>query len=214
MKLIALLPLVLLAAPQAADERPSFLFAVADDWSYGHAGVYGDKTVQTPTFDRVAAEGVLFHSHFCASSSCTPSRAALLTGQHIHRLEDSGNLWSRLPTKFDTYPDLLEKQGYVIGLQGKGWGPGDFKAGGRDRNPAGPDFRSFADFIKPVPAGKPFCFWLGHRDPHRPYKEGQGLAAGLSLDTGPVPPYPPGTPETRGGPLHYYPAAQRHDRDT
>src|ERR1700704_1678499 len=105
MKNLALLSILLASPFPQADERPSFLFAVADDWSYGHAGVYGDKTVQTPTFDRVAAEGVLFHSHFCASPSCTPSRAALLTGQHIHRLEDSGNLWSRLPTKFDTYPD-------------------------------------------------------------------------------------------------------------
>jgi len=214
MKLILLLPLILLAAPQAADERPSFLFAVADDWSYAHAGVYGDKTVKTPTFDRVAAEGVLFHAHFCASPSCTPSRAAMLTGQNIHRLEDSGNLWSRLATKFDTYPDLLEKEGYVVGLQGKGWGPGDFKAGGRERNPAGPAFPSFAEFIKTVPAGKPFCFWLGHRDPHRPYKEGQGLEAGLKLDSVQVPPYLPDTPEARGDLLDYYAAVQRYDRDT
>jgi len=214
MKLILLLSLILLAAPQAADERPSFLFAVADDWSYGHAGVYGDKTVHTPIFDRVAAEGVLFHAHFCASPSCTPSRAAMLTGQHIHRLEDSGNLWSRLATKFDTYPDLLEKEGYVVGLQGKGWGPGDFKAGGRERNPAGPAFPSFAEFIKTVPAGKPFCFWLGHRDPHRPYKEGQGLEAGLKLDSVQVPPYLPDTPEARGDLLDYYAAVQRYDRDT
>src|SRR3954468_21638000 len=192
MKLIALLPLLLLAQPgRAPDERPSFLFAVADDWSYGHAGAYGDKTVRTPTFDRVAAEGVLFTHSFCASPSCTPSRAAALTGQAIHRLEDSGNLWSRLAPKFDTYPDLLEKQGYAVGLQGKGWGPGDYKAGGRDRNPAGPVFKSFEEFIRSVPAGKPFCYWFGSRDPHRPYIEGSGAKSGLKLDSVQVPPYLP-----------------------
>jgi N-sulfoglucosamine sulfohydrolase len=215
MKLIALLPLLLLAQPgQAPDERPSFLFAVADDWSYGHAGAYGDKTVQTPTFDRVAAEGVLFTHSFCASPSCTPSRAAALTGQAIHRLEDSGNLWSRLAPKFDTYPDLLEKQGYAVGLQGKGWGPGDYKAGGRDRNPAGPLFKSFEEFIKTVPPGKPFCYWYGSRDPHRPYVEGSGAKSGLALDSVQVPPYLPDTPEVRGDLLDYYFAVQRYDRDT
>ncbi len=210
MKTIALLALTLLAAPQAPDERPSFLFAVADDWSYPHAGAYGDKTVLTPTFDRVAAQGVLFTHSFCASPSCTPSRAAALTGQHIHRLEDSGNLWSLLATKYDTYPDLLEKQGYVVGLQGKGWGPGDFKAGGRARNPAGPTFKSFADFLKTVPPGKPFCYWYGSRDPHRPYKEGSGLP----LYSVRIPPYLPDTPEARSDLVDYYVAVQRYDKDT
>ena len=96
MKILTLLPLLLLAAPRAADERPDIFFAVADDWAYPHAGIYGDKVVKTPTFDRVAKEGVLFTHGFCASPSCTPSRAAILTGQYIHRMEDSGNLWSQL----------------------------------------------------------------------------------------------------------------------
>lgn len=213
MKPIALLSLLLLAAPQAADERPNILLCIADDWSAGHAGAYGDKTVRTPTFDRVATEGALFTGHFCASPSCTPSRAALLTGQAIHRLEDSGNLWSLLSAKIDTYPDLLEKQGYVVGLQGKGWGPGDFKAGGRARNPAGPNVKSFSDFLASVPAGKPFCFWFGSKDPHRAYKEGQGVEGGLALDTVAVPPFLPDTPEVRSDLLDYYFAVQRFDRD-
>lgn len=213
MKLLALTPLLLLAAPQAADERPSILFALADDWAWPHAGVYGDTVVKTPHFDRVAKEGVLFSQVFCASPSCTPSRAAILTGQHIHRLEDSGNLWSLMPTRFETYPDLLEKQGYTIGLWGKGWGPGDFKAGGRSRNPAGPAFKSFPEFLKTVPAGKPFCFWFGHKDPHRPYELGTGVKSGLKLADVTVPPYLPDTPEVRGDILDYYFAVQRFDRD-
>ena len=68
------------------------MLAIADDWSFGHAGAYGDRTVRTPNFDRVAREGALFTHAFTASPSCTPSRAALLTGQAIHRLDDSGNL--------------------------------------------------------------------------------------------------------------------------
>src|SRR6185295_3687665 len=118
MKNLALLSLLLVSAPQAADDRPNILFAIADDWAWPHAGVYGDTTVKTPTFDRVAKEGLLFTHAFCASPSCTPSRAAILTGQQIYRLENSGNLWSQLAPKFETYPDLLEKAGYAVGLWG------------------------------------------------------------------------------------------------
>src|SRR5689334_886296 len=94
----AVVALLAVAAPRAraADERPNILFALADDWAWPHAGCYGDRVVKTPTFDRVAAEGMLFSHAFCVSPSCTPSRAAMLTGQTIHRLEESGNLWSIL----------------------------------------------------------------------------------------------------------------------
>jgi arylsulfatase A-like enzyme len=41
-------------------ERPNILFAIADDWSWSHTGVYGNFLVCTPVFDRVGREGVLF----------------------------------------------------------------------------------------------------------------------------------------------------------
>jgi arylsulfatase A-like enzyme len=206
--------LLVLTAPAllAADTRPNVLVCVADDWSYPHAGCYGDRVVQTPNFDKVAAEGILFTHVFCASPSCTPSRAAMLTGQYIHRLNESGNLWSTLDPRYATYPDLLERAGYVVGLTGKGWGPGDFKASGRPRNPAGPNFRSFDEFLKAVPADKPFCFWFGSHQPHRPYQRGSGRAAGLKPEAVTVPPYLPDAPEVRGDILDYYAAVQEFDR--
>src|SRR6186713_2866937 len=70
---------------QLAETRPNILFAVADDWSFPHAGAYGDRAVSTPAFDRIAREGALFLNAFTAAPSCTPSRAALLTGQAVHR---------------------------------------------------------------------------------------------------------------------------------
>src|SRR5215469_14863973 len=57
---------------EPADNRPNILFALADDWAWPHAGVYGDKVVQTPTFDRVAASGMLFSHCFTTCPSCTP----------------------------------------------------------------------------------------------------------------------------------------------
>jgi N-sulfoglucosamine sulfohydrolase len=60
--------------------QPNILFAFADDWGCGHAGVFGDTTVQTPTFDRVAREELLFTNAHISSPSCTPSRGAVLAG--------------------------------------------------------------------------------------------------------------------------------------
>jgi N-sulfoglucosamine sulfohydrolase len=201
------------AAEPAADRRPNILFALADDWAWPHAGAYGDKVVRTPAFDRVAREGVLFRHAFCAAPSCTPSRAAVLTGQAIHRLEESGNLWSILRKKFDCYPDLLEAAGYQVGLTGKGWGPGSLEGSGRTRNPAGPAFKDFKTFLDRVPPETPFCFWFGSRDPHRPYVQGSGARSGLKPQDVFVPPYLPDTPEVRGDICDYYFAAGRFDRD-
>jgi len=214
-----LLAALTLGASSAQDEsRPSFLFCIADDWGWPHAGAYGDRVVKTPAFDRLAAEGMLFTNAYCASPSCTPSRCAILTGQAIHRIEEAGNLWSTLPAKFDVYPELLEKAGYAVGSSGKTWGPGSLEAGGRTRNPAGPSSPSFADFLKKLPEGKPFCFWFGGAwhggfDPHRPFDKGSGLKAGMKLEDVAVPPFLPDTPEVRGDFLDYYLEVQRFDRD-
>lgn len=211
-----LLTAILLAAAQTAqaaevDPRPNILLCIADDWGYPHAGVYGDPVVKTPVFDQLARDGVLFNRAYCMSPSCTPSRGAILTGLQVHQLEQGSNLWSFLPTKFVTYPDRLESAGYVVGLTGKGWGPGNFKEGGRSRNPAGPTFKNFAEFLKTVPADKPFCYWYGSSDPHRPYAPGSGAQAGLPADRVQVPPFFPDTPAVRSDILDYYLEVQRFD---
>ena len=61
-----LIPIVLflLSLPLFAKdkfEKPNILFAIADDWSFGHAGAYGCEWIKTPAFDRVAREGILFN---------------------------------------------------------------------------------------------------------------------------------------------------------
>ena len=207
--------LVLASAGGAAgaDPRPNILYCLADDWSWPHAGVYGDRVVRTPTFDRVAREGILFTHCFSAASSCTPSRAAMLTGQYPHRLEQGSCLWGFLPKKFPVYPDLLEKAGYAVGSTRKGWGPGDFRAGGFSRNPAGRTFPDFARFLKVVPEGKPFCFWFGSHDPHRPYEAGSGAGSGLKTNDVVVPPFWPDNEASRNDVLDYYSRVERFDRD-
>ncbi len=213
MLVAGLMALITLRTAAAADTRPNILFCLADDWSWPHAGAYGDKVVRTPTFDRVAREGMLFNYCFSTAPSCTPSRAAMLTGQYPHRLEEGSCLWGYLPKKFPVYPDLLETAGYTVGSTRKGWGPGNFKAGGFTRNPAGPGFRTFADFLKTVPAGKPFCFWFGSTDPHRPYVKGSGAEIGLKTDRVVVPPFWPDNEVSRNDVLDYYWKVERFDRE-
>ena len=194
---------------QKRDERPNIVFCIADDWSFGHAGAYGDKAVKTPTFDAVAAQGMLFTHSFCIAPSCTPSRAGILTGQPPHRLEEGGNLWGFLPQKFDVYPDLLEAAGYAVGLTGKGWGPG--RVVDRKRNPAGPNFKSFDEFYTQVPDGKPFCYWFGSSDPHRPYQRALSEKSGIKPEGVTVPPIFPDTAEVRQDIVDYYAEVQRFD---
>ena len=206
-----------IAAPavlaQTGRRQPNILFAIADDQSYAHTSASGYKAVSTPNFDRIARTGVRFTHSFCSSPSCTPSRGAILTGQHFWRLEEGGNLWSTLPTKFNLYPDMLEKAGYHIGLQGKGWGPGDLKDVGRTRNPAGPDYKDFDAFFESRPTGKPFCFWFGSIDPHRPYDKGFGREAGIRIEDIEVPSWLPDHPAVREDMADYLAEIQRFDRD-
>ncbi len=96
-------------------QAPNILVLIADDWGYPNAGIYGDKTVKTPNFDKLAKSGALFTNVF-TTPSCSPSRASLLTGQWPHNLEEGVHLRGFLPKKFPNYTELLSDQGYAVGL--------------------------------------------------------------------------------------------------
>ena len=196
---------------RAMQDRPNVLFCISDDQSWAHAGAMGDPVVKTPAFDRVAAEGVLFTHAFCDAPTCGPSRSAILTGQSIWRLEEAGNIHSTLPSKFATYTEVLEEAGYRIGHTSKGWAPGRLEPGGRTRNPAGDVFRSFEEFFEQQPAEQPFCFWLGSRDPHRPFALGSGAQSGKDPGEVVVPPHLPDDSVTRNDILDYYVEVERFD---
>ena len=193
----------------ARDERPNFVFAIADDWGWPHASALGDEAVKTPNFDAVAASGVLFRHAFVSSPSCTPSRGAIISGQHFWRLGQAANLWSEWPHRtIPEYPDLLHRSGYFVGHYRKAWGPGKFV-----RQPAGPRYKTPEDFFAARPRDKPFCFWFGASDPHRGYKPGSGKAAGIPLDKVHLFGQFPDTPVVRSDIADYYFEVQRFDRE-
>ncbi len=200
---------------------PNILFCIADDWSFPHAGAYGDEVIRTPNFDRVAREGVLFTKAYTAASSCSPSRAAILTGQEIYRLEAGGCLFGSLPSKFPVYTELLEANDYEVGMTGKGYGPANVEIGGWSHNPAGhahqtieteapkgirrTDYAAnFKQFILERDSTKPFCFWYGASEPHRHFDYGIGARNGYDLDKIKVPAFLPSTEEVGNDLADYY----------
>lgn len=70
--------------PAAEAARPNLLFIFSDDHAEHAISAQGSKVNQTPHIDRLAKEGVRFQKSFCVNSTCTPSRATLLTGQYSH----------------------------------------------------------------------------------------------------------------------------------
>ncbi len=70
---------------KAADEaapRPNMIIILADDLGYGDLGVQGARALDTPRIDRIAAEGIRLTDFYAAASTCSPSRAGLLTGRY------------------------------------------------------------------------------------------------------------------------------------
>jgi uncharacterized sulfatase len=204
-------------------KRPNILFAIADDWSWPDASIYGTPEVNTPAFDRVAREGMLFRNAFTVAPQCSPNRAATLTGRYIWQIEEAGTHASIFPTTYPVFTDLLETSGYHIGYTRKGWGPGDWQHGGWNRNPAGPEYSerkldkipydgvsdtdyaaNFDDFLAARPADAPFFFWYGASEPHLKYERGSGARAGKDPSRVNVPGYLPDDPVVRGDMLDYF----------
>lgn len=183
-----------------AAKQPNILFAIADDWSFGHAGAYGCEWVETPSFDRVARQGILFTRAYTPNAKCCPSRSIIVTGRNSWQLEDACNHICAFPPKFKSYVEALSENGYTVGSTGKGWGPGYAKdASGKPRQLAGRPFNelktkppargisnndysgNFAEFLKQAPQDKPWCFWYGTTEPHRGYEYGIGVKRGKKL---------------------------------
>jgi arylsulfatase A-like enzyme len=125
--------LIALAATGAAAQpapRPNIILIVADDLGYGDLGVYGQKIIQTPNLDRLAAEGLRFTQFYAGSTVCAPSRSVLMTGRHAGHTRVRGNAGAdnaaaqTLAASDVTIARVLQQAGYATALIGK-WGLGE-----------------------------------------------------------------------------------------
>lgn len=208
-------------SPPSAADRPNILFIIADDASRDSMGIYGSTYVDTPNFDRIAREGVLFTQAYNCNPKCAPARACLLTGRYSWQLQEACNHNPFLSDRWAFYPFLLEDSGYCVGYTGKGWGPGEFSgydaSKSKDKlNPAGHPFQdkklkppyqginnidyagNFEDFLAQLPVEKPFCFWFGTKEPHRGYGKDNWKLDGRDLSKVTVPAYYPDNATIRG----------------
>ena len=230
--LLSLTPLEFSVA-QTPSERPNILFAIADDASYPHMSAYGTDWVETPAFDRVAEQGILFNKAYVPNPKCAPSRSIILTGRNSWQLEEAANHNPFFPDKFNVYTEVLAQHGYVVGSTGKGWGPGiaEDKAG-NPRHLAGQPYndhtmktptnainpkdyaRNFKAFLDNRSEDKPFAFWYGGKEPHRRYEYRSGIEKGgkeLS-DIDNVPAFWPDTDSVRTDMLDYALEIEYFDR--
>ena len=215
MKLVHwLFPLLFWPGLHAAAEttgRPSILVLMADDWSAPHAGVLNAPVVKTPAFDRVAREGVLFEQAYASCPSCTASRLALAAGQWQWCLQEGANLGGSLHEEVKVYAELLQAAGYQTGFARKGAEPSDQRFTHRD--PFGARFKSFEEFQAQRDTRKPFCFWYGAGEPHRPYHYQEGSKDGMDPSKVTLPACLPDHEISRNDFCDYLHQVQRYDAD-
>ncbi|MCK9342362.1 MAG: sulfatase [Massilibacteroides sp.] len=183
--------------PLMAKTRPNILFILADDATYYHWSANGCPWVNTPNFDRVAHEGVVFDNCYTPNAKSAPSRAVLLTGRYSWELGEAGNHISNFPLDIKVVTDVLKENGYQCAYTGKGWAPGfPGLVNGKIRELTGKAYQektlkppttgifnadyagNFELFLKDKEKGKPFFFWFGSREPHRSYQYHSGVEKG------------------------------------
>jgi len=131
-----LLGALLALVPASAQETPpNFVILFADDLGINDLGCFGRKDQNTPNLDKLASEGARFTQAYAAASVCSPSRAALMTGQSPARLKITTFLTGRsdrashrvlgaslnynLPNGVQTIAQLLKPKGYASAAVGK-----------------------------------------------------------------------------------------------
>ncbi|MDV7185902.1 sulfatase [Lutibacter sp. TH_r2] len=109
---------------QTSDKQPNFIIIFTDDQGYEDLSCFGSKNLKTPNIDKMADEGVKLTSFYVASSVCSPSRAALLTGRMPKRVGVPRVLFPKknekgLPSEEITIAELLKEKNYATALVGK-----------------------------------------------------------------------------------------------
>jgi arylsulfatase A len=102
---------------------PNFIVIMADDLGYGDIGCFGANDIKTPNIDMMAGEGIKFTAAYTASSICSPSRAAFLTGRYPQRMGINSvffpESFTGLPENEITIANILKQQGYQNAVFGK-----------------------------------------------------------------------------------------------
>ncbi len=106
------------AEAKAATRQPNILVIFSDEHNASVLGCYGNKIVQTPNLDRLAARGVVFENAYCNSPLCVPSRQSFTGGKYASRI-GAWNNNTRMPNDAPALPRIMNAAGYQSYLCGK-----------------------------------------------------------------------------------------------
>ena len=215
---------------------PNLVVILADDLAWDDLSAFGHESIMTPNLQRLADGGMRFERAFLTTSSCSPTRASLITGRYPHQTDAEQLHWP-VPKGQVTFVEKLKEKGYWTGAAGK-WHLGDAMRDRFDKIleadesgfqlPAGDAAKSgeFAEttdgdaqsgcadwlpLLQARAADRPFFLWLAALDPHRPYHEAI-LEDGARPEEVKLPPYHPDTPAVRADYQSYYDEITRLDR--
>ena len=87
---------------------PNIVLIIADDMGWDDCGAYGHPSIRTPNIDGLAADGMRFTNAFLTASSCSPSRASIVTGQYSHSTDAEQLHWP-LPAEQRTFVERLKE---------------------------------------------------------------------------------------------------------
>lgn len=208
----------------SGQSQPNIIVFIADDVSWNDYGCYGNEGVRTPNIDRLAANGIRFDNAFLTASSCSPSRASIITGRYPHNTGKAAELHLPIADHLPWIPELLQDEGYYTALSGKDhmkredrshvefW---DQLDGGKIEGNSGGE-ANWLEITQTRPMETPFFFWFAAYDAHRNWDadlEWDGSKYGPMTDPGDVvvPPFLLDTSETRQDLASYYNEITRFD---
>lgn len=138
--ILAMLLMAVFTAVKAGD-KPNIIIVITDDQGYGDLGCNGNPYIKTPTLDSFSEDAVCF-TNFHVSTTCAPTRGALMAGRHTNRLNVYHTIAGRSLLLEDEIilPQVLGMNGYTSGMFGK-WHLGD-------NYPYRPGDRGFSEVVR------------------------------------------------------------------
>lgn len=181
--------------PAQEKQQPNIIFMLADDMRYDELSYIGKPVLKTPNLDYLAENGTWFNNSYVTTSICVVSRVSIMTGMYARRhgiyefyepINDT--LWQQ------TYPMLLQKNGYKTGYIGKfgiadfmwtrevlplhdfdSWfgayiGQGDYETYDHNGHPIHLTRRNGDQAVRFIRnhRDEPFCLAIGFKTPHLP----------------------------------------------